>query len=114
MIPDLRKKENLHIVFWLIKDFSWLINFKILGMAMAVPTIFLSIWLTWKSRNHRMDFYHNCAVSSWICGNAIWMYGEFYCDDCSRPFAVPAFVLGFCFIAWYYVTDFIKNRSTSQ
>jgi len=41
-MKSLKEKENLHVVFWLVKDFAWLMHFRELGMAMALPTIALS------------------------------------------------------------------------
>lgn len=109
MTPDLRKKENLHIVFWLIKDFAWLMDVHWLGVGMALPTFILSCWLTWKSRVNRSDLFHNLAVTCWIAGNSIWMFGEFYCNDCSRPIAMPAFISGFLFIGYYYATHYLGH-----
>lgn len=106
---DLRKKENLHIVFWLVKDFSWLMGFKILGMSMALPTLLLAFWITWRSRTVASDFYHALAVTCWICGNTIWMAGEFYCKDCTRMIAMPAFIAGLACLAFYYIRNWIQN-----
>ena len=91
---DLRKKENLHVVFWLIKDFAWLADLKLLGMGMAVPTVLLSYWLTYKSRKNRTDYFHNLAVSFWITGKSMWMVGEFYFDDKTRHLVIPVFIFG--------------------
>jgi hypothetical protein len=102
-MKSLREKENLHVVFWLIKDFAWLMHFRELGMAMALPTFFLSIWITWKSfRASVADFYHNLAISCWILGNAIWMTGEFYFNDEIRGVAMPFFGIGLVVIAYFY------------
>lgn len=114
---SLRKKENLHIVFWLVKDFSWLMGasiavFKYIGIGMAPPTLLLSIWITWKSRENRADFYHNLAVTCWIAGNIIWMCGEFFCEDCTRPYAMPAFIAGFVCISWYYLSRYLQKKKT--
>lgn len=35
----IRGMENLHIVFWLVKDMSWAMLWRPLGIAMIVPTI---------------------------------------------------------------------------
>lgn len=110
MYLDIRKKENLHIVFWLIKDFAWIMTYKEVGLSMAIPTILLSIWLTIKSKNLRADFYHNLAVTCWIIGNSIWMFGEFYCDDCTRNYARPAFIVGLAIITFYYVSDLWRRK----
>lgn len=114
MTTDLRRKENLHIVFWLVKDFAWLMEFRVLGMSMALPTFLLSCWLTWKSRENRSELFHNVAVTCWICGNIIWMSGEFFCKDCLRPYAQPAFFLGLMVIAWFYTTEWLNKKKAPE
>ena len=32
-----RKMENMHIIFWLFKDISWCMVWKVLGIAMILP-----------------------------------------------------------------------------
>ncbi|MEY4002528.1 MAG: hypothetical protein RIT07_570, partial [Bacteroidota bacterium] len=86
------------MVFWLIKDFAWLADLKLLGMGMAVPTVLLSYWLTYKSRKNRTDYFHNLAVSFWITGNSMWMVGEFYFDDKIRHLVIPVFIFGLAVI----------------
>lgn len=107
---NLRKKENLHVVFWLVKDFAWLADLKWIGVGMAVPTLLLSLWLTWKSRSNRSDFFHNMAVTCWISGNITWMFREFFFDDTKRYLAWPFFFAGFVFIGWYYLSEIIRRR----
>jgi hypothetical protein len=114
MNTDFRKKENLHIVFWLVKDFAWLADIKWLGMGMAIPTVLLSIWLTLKSRGNRMDFFHNVAVSFWITGNSLWMAGEFYFNDSNRHWVMPLFVIGMLFVAYYYVSEWWRGRHKDE
>ncbi|MBM3920182.1 MAG: hypothetical protein FJ347_03050 [Sphingomonadales bacterium] len=107
---DLRKKENLHVVFWLVKDFAWLAGLKWLGLGMAVPTVLLSYWLTYKSRSNRSDFFHNMAVSFWITGNSMWMAGEFYFDDTKRHLVIPVFVAGLTVIGYFYLTEYLNKK----
>lgn len=103
MIKDIRKYENLHIVFWLIKDACWCLLLKPLGMIMIIPTLFVSIDLTWRSRHDICDFFHNIAVTFWICANVTWMIGEFFFVDHLRPFAMIFFALGLLVIGYYYL-----------
>lgn len=103
MNSSLRAKENLHIVFWLLKDFAWISDYKILGLAMAVPTVLLSLLITWLSRSDRSELAHNLAISCWISANAIWMLGEFYFDDSKRHWALPFFIAGLCILALHYM-----------
>jgi drug/metabolite transporter (DMT)-like permease len=84
MIERIRKFENLHILFWLIK----------VGMA---------VYITWLSRSVRKELFHNLAVCGWIMANSIWMLGEFFMEDGTRPIATVFFLLGLGFIAYYYV-----------
>lgn len=109
MNSSLRAKENLHIVFWLLKDFAWISDFKVLGVAMAVPTFFLSLWITWLGRADRSELAHNLAISCWITANAIWMFGEFYFDDSKRHWAMPFFVVGLCILALHYLRVWLER-----
>ena len=34
-----RRMENMHIAFWLVKDISWCLIWKVLGIIMIVPTL---------------------------------------------------------------------------
>lgn len=111
MTPDLRKKENLHIVFWLIKDFCWISDFKTAGMVMVAPTLILAIYLTIRSRKNQADLFHNIAVTFWISANSIWMTGEFFFDDHWRPYAIPFFIAGIVSILFYYLKTAISKKS---
>ena len=111
-MSQLKAKENLHVVFWLLKDFAWLMHFRLLGMTMVLPTVILGIWITVRtyrlamaSKNREMwsDFYHNLAISCWIFGNGIWMTGEFFFEDGIRPLAMPFFFAGLLVVGYYYL-----------
>ena len=41
-----RKMENQHILFWLIKDISWCMIWKTLGIIMVVPTLSIALLIT--------------------------------------------------------------------
>lgn len=41
-----RKMENLHIIFWLLKDMSWAMGWKIVGICMIAPTLLYSYRFT--------------------------------------------------------------------
>ena len=79
-----RKMENLHIVFWLLKDISWCLHLKPLGVAMILPTLVISIIITRRTRDLKSEFAHNMAVSFWIIANAYWMISEFFGFDAVR------------------------------
>jgi len=102
---EINKKENLHVVFWLIKDFAWISGYKILGVGLALPTILLAAYLTVITKNTRSNFYHNLAILFWISGNSIWMIGEFYFEDQKRIWALPFFFAGLVIISYYYISE---------
>lgn len=98
-----RMIENLHIVFWLIKDLSWAMLWKPLGLIMIIPTISAALLITWQTRNIKAELYHNIGVDCWICANAYWMIVEFQeLPDKFRYFSAIPFSIGICFIAYYY------------
>lgn len=70
--------ENLHIPLWLIKDISWLMIWKPLGMFMIAPTVTVAVMLVIATSKlpHRQLL--NLATLCWILANSNWMTGEFY------------------------------------
>jgi uncharacterized membrane protein YoaK (UPF0700 family) len=92
--------ENFHIVLWLIKDSCWLVQFKIGGVIMIVPTIGMALYLAWKTRHEMELLLPNLAVCCWIFANAIWMLGEFF-DFNHIPYALTSFCLGIIVITLY-------------
>jgi hypothetical protein len=100
-----RVTENLHIIFWLLKDLSWAMLWKPIGVIMFVPTLILSIIITRQTRSIASELYHNIAVTSWICANGYWMVTEFFWseDDSLRYFASIPFGIGLCSILFYYL-----------
>ncbi len=99
-----RKTENLHILFWLLKDLSWAMLWKPLGLMMIVPTIGAALLITWQTRYIKSEFLHNVAVDFWILANAYWMITEFYFDDDSlRFYTIIPFSIGLMVITYYYL-----------
>ena len=99
-----RKIENLHIVFWLIKDLCWAMLWKPLGLIMIVPTIGAALLITWQTRHIKSELLHNIAVVFWIFANAYWMITEFFSDnDSLRYYTVIPFTIGIIIMAYYYV-----------
>jgi len=104
-IPErFRRFENLHIIFWLIKDLSWAMLWKPIGLLMFLPTFTLAIVITWQTRKLKSEFFHNLAVVFWITANGYWMIVEFLeAPDHYRYFTAIPFSIGIICIAWYYV-----------
>lgn len=76
-----RKMENMHIAFWLMKDISWCMIWKELGIAMIIPTLSVAIRIAWRTRHLASELAHNLAIVFWISANAYWMISEFFHFD---------------------------------
>lgn len=115
-----RKMENLHIVFWLIKDISWCLIWQVLGLIMVVPTLSIAILISWRTRHIKSELAHNLAVTFWITANAYWMVSEFFHFDTEivwnqvngKHLALVPFTIGVIILAWYYI--FVKPRENNQ
>lgn len=106
-----RKMENLHIVFWLFKDVAWCMVWRPLGIMMIVPTLLISVMITWRTRNIASELSHNAAISIWILANSYWMVSEFLGFDTHpligiytyKHLAIIPFGLGILILAVYYL-----------
>ncbi|MEZ2444085.1 prepilin signal peptidase PulO-like enzyme (type II secretory pathway) [Chitinophaga sp. W3I9] len=106
-----RKMENLHIVFWLLKDISWCMIWKPLGVAMIFPTLIISIVIAWRTRQFMSELCHNVAISVWIAANSYWMISEFFHFDTQvitgditfKHLALIPFVTGILILAYFYL-----------
>jgi hypothetical protein len=99
----LSRFDNLHILFWLIKDMSWCLMSKTIGTLMIAPTITIAIIILYRSREHLTSFVHNIAVFFWISANSLWMLGEMYCQDCTKTYAIWLFSAGMGVLTIYYI-----------
>ena len=106
-----RKMENLHIVFWLLKDISWCMVWRPLGIAMIFPTLIISIVIAWRTRQFVSELCHNVAITIWISANSYWMISEFAGFDTKPLFthytykhlAIIPFGIGLLILDFYYV-----------
>ncbi|MEI7471069.1 MAG: hypothetical protein WCJ85_02355 [Chitinophagaceae bacterium] len=106
-----RKMENLHIVFWLLKDISWCMVWRPLGIAMIFPTLIIAIVITWRNREYMSEICHNAAIVFWISANAYWMVSEFlhfdalplWGDYTFKHIAILPFVIGILLLGYYYL-----------
>lgn len=97
----IKTHENLHIVFWLIKDSCWMLQLKWIGIAMVIPTLIIAAIIVFVTRK-TMDVYLNTAILFWICANSFWMYIEFFTNGEYKLLSVFPFALGFIFVGVYY------------
>ena len=102
-IKSIRGTENMHIVMWLVKDSCWVMDWKIAGMCMIIPTLGLAFYITWKMRHNKAELFHNLAVCCWIIANSTWMTGEFFYNDTLRNYAAIFFAAGAISVIYYYL-----------
>lgn len=106
-----RKMENMHIIFWLLKDVSWCMIWKVLGIAMIVPTFAISIIIAWRTRDLKSELAHNLAITFWISANSLWMLSEFFGFDAvsvwrgfeGKHLALVPFAIGVLILLYYYL-----------
>ena len=119
-----RKMENMHIVFWLLKDISWCMIWKTLGIAMIIPTLTIAIVIAWRTRDIKAELAHNLAVAFWISANSLWMISEFFAFDqmvvwkefTGKHLALVPFITGAMILLYYYVVQRpreLKGKSES-
>ena len=115
-----RRTENLHILFWLVKDAFWALNIPLGGMVMIIPTLSVAVWIAWRTRNIAAEFFHNLAIISWIVANCTWMTGDFFGWDEGtyglRRLALIPFAIGLLILAVYYlvIAPREKNKTVSR
>ena len=113
-----RKMENMHIIFWLLKDVSWCMIWKPLGIAMIFPTLIIAIIIAWRTRELASELAHNLAIIFWITANAYWMISEFFGFDETplafgvegKYFAMIPFAIGILILAYYYLFKTKKEK----
>lgn len=105
-----RKMENMHIIFWLLKDISWCMLWKPLGIAMIFPTLIIAIIISYQTRKIKSELSHNLAVVFWITANSYWMVSEFLGFDEKliagyegKYIAVIPFLTGIAILLYYYL-----------
>ncbi len=110
-----RRIENLHILFWLVKDLSWAMLWKPLGLIMLAPTLFVAILITYQTKHIKAELYHNLAVTFWICANGYWMIVEFLGkDETLRWYTAIPFSIGLFFIFSYYLYILPNERKKEK
>lgn len=105
-----RRMENMHIVFWLVKDISWCMIWRELGLAMFIPTFAIAVVIAWRTRQLKSELAHNLAIACWILANGYWMISEFFHFDemnvwgewTGKHMALIPFSLGALILLYYY------------
>jgi hypothetical protein len=99
---DARWIEHLHLLLWLVKDFTRHHALPIVGLLAAVPTLLLSMKVTWDSRKSMKDAFHNASACAWACANVTWMVRSLFFHDYSHVHAKVFFWLGAVVLSTYY------------
>ncbi|NSL87553.1 hypothetical protein ECE50_011960 [Chitinophaga sp. Mgbs1] len=114
--------ENMHIVFWLLKDISWCMIWKPLGVAMIFPTLIISIVIAWRTRQFMSELCHNVAISVWISANSYWMISEFFHFDehhiwggiTYKHLALIPFITGLLILMYFYLWWQPRNKEETE
>jgi hypothetical protein len=102
---DIRRFENWHVLFWLIKDMCWMLFWKPIAFMMIIPTVILSAWIVWTSRK-TIELWINLAVFFWIIANSYWMTVEFLGIDIEfKIYASIPFGLGLICALFFIVKE---------
>jgi hypothetical protein len=113
--PTHRWIENGHIFLWLLKDTCWATVWKPGGIFMIFPTLSVAIYILWRSRHHRAEFFHNLAICLWISANSVWMVSEFLgVDKEYKKYAVMIFAVGIALLCFYYLFFFKKDKAKEK
>ncbi len=108
----IRHFENLHIPLWLLKDTCWMLQWKIAGVLMIIPTVIVAILITIISVKEKTDeFWVNLAICFWIFANSYWMICEFMDHESIKDYAGYPFLAGMICVGYFYIHRFNKNKS---
>ena len=108
-----RRMENLHIVFWIVKDISWCLFWKVLAMLMVLPTLTIALVIAYRTRKIKSELAHNLAVAFWIAANSLWMVSEFFGFDTmpvwlhfeGKHLSLIPFLIGSGILLYYYLVQ---------
>ncbi|AMJ68055.1 hypothetical protein AXW84_06430 [Hymenobacter sp. PAMC 26628] len=114
--------ENTHILFWLVKDISWCMIWKTLGLLMVAPTLGIAIVIAWRTRAYKSELAHNLAIVFWITANSYWMASEFFHFDTvvvapgvtGKHLALVPFFIGLGILLYYYLVQKPREARESQ
>jgi hypothetical protein len=118
-----RRLENQHILFWLVKDVSWCMLWRPLGIMMMIPTLAIAVIIYWRTRHLPAERAHNLAILCWITANSYWMMSEFLAFDTQPLFggaitgkqlALVPFSAGLLVLAIHYGRAFLGRHEPAE
>jgi len=85
-----------------------MMQWKILGITMIVPTVSVALIIAVKSLREKNDeFWINLAVLFWIGGNSFWMLCEFFNHEEIKNYAGIPFIIGMLSVAYFYKKNYL-------
>ena len=86
---------------------------KVLGIAMIIPTLSIALVIAWRTRNYKSELAHNLAVAFWISANSLWMISEFFAFDemvvwgdfTGKHLSLIPFTAGAVILLYYYAVQ---------
>lgn len=66
--------SDLHFPLWLLKDFMWMADLPIISLILAIPAIFVSLWLCMMTAGKSQS--ENKMILFWLLANTNWMVSE--------------------------------------
>ncbi len=108
MLQKIRKTENLHVFFWLIKDMCWMMEIKLFALFMIIPTVLMAFYIMYVLRKQIDLLVVNIAVSCWILANSFWMLSDFF-TAIPKLLSLPFFIAGIICMCYYIWIAFIKK-----
>lgn len=89
-----------------------MMEWKTLGVAMIIPTVFVAALLAWHTWDEE-EFLVNLAILAWILSNAFWMLCEFFGYLQYKELAALGFATGAISISVFYFRRF-KSKKVVQ
>ncbi|MBL7883891.1 MAG: hypothetical protein JNL69_07460 [Bacteroidia bacterium] len=111
----IRQFENAHIALWLLKDTCWMMQWRVMGILMILPTVYVAVLITHKCWNlQRMEFWINLSICMWIMANSYWMCCEFFNAEHYKNYAGIPFVLGMIFVIIFYRKRWLLHKKSDN
>ncbi len=88
-----------------------MLQWKILGVCMIVPTVTVALvitYISWKEKDD--EFWINLAICFWIGANSYWMICEFLGKEYLKDSAGYPFVAGMICVAYFYFKRLVLNK----
>lgn len=86
-----REYENIHIVFWLCKDYAWNILNPILWIIFVIPTLIIAfdfVFITLYQQELLIEHCHYIAQLLWVYANIVWAQGEIFYPLVDKPYGL--------------------------